>query len=63
MSEECEHDWRVNPNVVLPVMPPRQSLSCLKCGRRTSAPFHFKMKVNRRNDPSTWKKYTGEAPE
>lgn len=64
MSEEkCQHDWRVNPFVVLTSYPPRQELYCIKCNKKTSAPFHFKMKENRRHDPTTWKRYTGEPPE
>lgn len=63
MSEECQHDWRVNPFKLLPSNPPQVELFCIKCSKITSAPFHFKKKVSNKHDPRTWKKYTGEVEE
>lgn len=58
---KCSHDWRVNPYKIIPSFPTKVQLHCIKCHRTTSAPFHFNPKVSRRNDPTTWKKYTGEV--
>jgi hypothetical protein len=58
--KECAHDWRVNPFLIVPVLPTRVYLHCVKCDGTRTAPFHFQPKVSRRHDPTTWKKYTGE---
>ena len=62
MSEECEHDWRVNPFVIPTwAISPGVTLFCVKCSKETTAPFHFRPKVSNKNDPRTWKKYTGDT--
>ncbi len=59
-TKECVHDWRVDPFRFETTLPVRVRLVCIKCNGERTAPFHFKPKVNRKNDPTTWKKYTGE---
>jgi len=62
MSEECQHDWRVVPYLVVPhSIPPKVFVVCAKCEKKAEAPYHFMPKVSRRHEIVTWKKYTGEA--
>jgi hypothetical protein len=56
-TECCEHDWRVNPRK--PVPGPNVMIMCAKCGEERVAPFHFERKKKNKDDPRTWKKYTG----
>jgi hypothetical protein len=41
LSSACEHDWRVDPRVVLQSNPPRRRLVCAKCGAIDSGPAFF----------------------
>lgn len=36
LPQHCDHDWRVNPHIVLPSNPPQQRLVCAKCKAITS---------------------------
>lgn len=51
---ECEHDWRVNPSVILATNPPGWEAVCVLCDarefRRTIAPSYV---VDPQN-PATW---------
>lgn len=35
--EDCDHDWRINPHIVLLSYPPRVKLFCLKCKETRTA--------------------------
>ena len=55
--EQCEqHDYRVPPYPSLGGTDIR--VVCCKCGDERVRKFFFERKISRKNDPSTWKKYT-----
>lgn len=52
---DCEHDWRVNPFVVLPSYPPQRQLVCAKCDAKKASggvidPAPWPLSY----DPRTW---------
>lgn len=50
----CKHDWRICPFVVLTTFPPQQKLVCAVCGAISSryTPGFEGPKYS--NDPKTW---------
>lgn len=38
---EHEHDWRVDPRVLLPGVPPAQRLVCAVCDEESSRPLEL----------------------
>lgn len=61
MSDQCEHDWRINPRKI--AGGPNVAIMCAKCEEEKIVPFHFEKKKKKKDDPRTWKKYTGEVNE
>jgi len=54
-KDNCEHDWRINPNKILPSNPPRRQVICLKCGYVSSIGT-VRFAVDK-NDMTTWERY------
>lgn len=52
-QDSCEHDWRVNPNLVLASNPPQSQLVCAICGgtKGSGIPEGWKPPTN---DPRDW---------
>lgn len=57
ITVECEHDWRVDPHVVLTSIPPQQRLVCAKCAA-TSSRFGpgSEQLLAFTDDPKSWPK-------
>ena len=53
---DCEHDWRVNPNLILTSNPPRRQIICVDCGAVSSIAVVYRR--DSRN-PRDWEKYNG----
>ena len=56
-TNECDHDWRVDPHVVLPTNPPQRRLMCAKCKRSKGSGIRAHAVPN--TDPNTWEKWNG----
>lgn len=55
---ECEHDWRVNPFIVLPSSPPQYELVCAACGmKRPSGIRTTRLQRLPSRDPRDWEKW------
>jgi hypothetical protein len=50
---ECDHDWRVDPRVILPTNPPSSRLVCATCGAHSS---RMNEGYPTSNDPKDWPK-------
>ena len=55
--KDCDHDWRVNPHVILPTNPPQRQLVCAKCRATRGSGVSAVARPN--NDPSTWERWNG----
>ncbi len=56
---EHEHDWRVDPNVILTSYPPQRRLVCAECGATKASgidPFVL-AQTNFSREPSDWPKW------
>lgn len=51
---ECDHDWRVNPGVILPTNPPGWEAICVSCGARDHRTSIAPQYVVDPRDPKTW---------
>ena len=50
----CKHDWRVNPNILLMSMPPKQQVVCAECGEAETRSVGSMSVMWDLNDPKTW---------
>ena len=57
-DEHCEHDWRINPHIMLPTYPPQRQLVCANCGKKKASGLGKAPAVPGR-DPKTWEKWNG----
>lgn len=52
--DECDHDFRINPFLILTTHPPTRQLVCVECGQTRNS--YDKSIVNLSEDPKTWAK-------
>lgn len=54
---ECsgDHDWRINPFVVLPSNPPQRRVVCAECGKEDTMPEGAASALSS-DDPTDWPK-------
>lgn len=52
----CDHDWRVDPNIVLLSNPPQQRIVCVECGKTSSRLIPGAAYVGPNVNPGSWEK-------
>jgi hypothetical protein len=55
-QKECDHDWRIVPNVLIPSNPPQQELRCADCGAFDTRPHPNFQAGLPPKDPKDWEK-------
>ncbi|UVG35118.1 hypothetical protein SEA_CECE_67 [Microbacterium phage Cece] len=53
---ECDHDWRVDPTMILLSNPPKQRLVCVGCGKVTTRAIPEPTHLHHPSNPKTWPK-------
>lgn len=53
-DDSCDHDWRIDPHVVLMSLPPRYRVVCARCGKVESRSSGVQMPGD---DPAGWAKW------
>jgi hypothetical protein len=53
---ECDHDWRIDPNVMLMSNPPQQRIVCARCGKRSSRVPPGSKRVGGNHNVQSWEK-------